>query len=88
MASHPVRVPEDVYDEAINAARLLGCTPGELFSRAWEAYRETPAFREDFSFFQKAFGAGDIEAVTGRLRERQAQRAKRRAAASRTRRGR
>ena len=88
MASHPVRVPDDVYDEAMNAARLLGCTPGELFARAWEAYRETPVFRKDFSLFQQAFAAGDIEAVTNRLREQQAQRAKRRAADSRARRGR
>jgi hypothetical protein len=73
-------------DEAVGAPRLLGCTPGEQFARAWETYRESPGVREGFTFIQKAFATGDIEAATERLRERSVQRAKHRAAASRSRR--
>src|SRR5438270_412049 len=88
MASHPFGVPDEVYDEVHNASRLFGQTPGELLARAWEAYRQSPEFREDFTYFQKAFSVGDINAVTGRLRERQGQRAGERARVSRAKRGR
>ncbi|MGQ0826439.1 MAG: hypothetical protein ACT4OX_15650 [Actinomycetota bacterium] len=88
MASQPVRVPNEVYEEVQNAARLFDCTPGELFARAWESYRESPEFRDDFHTFQKAFASGDIDVVTQRLRERRTQRAADRSASSRARRGR
>jgi len=88
MSSHPVRVPDEVYDEVQNASRLLGQTPGELLARAWETYRQSPEFREDFTYFQKAFSVGDINAVTGRLREQQTQRAEERVRASRSKRAR
>jgi hypothetical protein len=88
MASQPVRVPDSVYEELQNAARLIGCTPGELFERAWSSYRESPEFTEDFTAFQQAFAKGDINAVTERLRSASSERASRRAAASRKARGR
>jgi hypothetical protein len=88
MASQPVRVPDEVHEEVQNAARLLGCTAGELLARAWLAYRESPEFRDEFAFFQKAFSKGDIDAITERLRSQAVTRAADRAVASRTRRGR
>jgi len=88
MATQPVRVPDEVHEEVQNAARLLGCTSGELLARAWLAYRESPEFREEFASFQKAFATGDLDAVTGRLRAHASARAADRAAASRARRGR
>jgi hypothetical protein len=88
MATQPVRVPDEVHEEVQNAARLLGCTSGELLARAWLAYRQSPEFREEFAFFQKAFSAGDLDAVTEHLRGLGTARAADRAAASRARRGR
>jgi hypothetical protein len=88
MASQPVRVPDEVHEEVQNAARLLGCTSGELLARAWLAYRQSPEFREQFGFFQKAFAKGDIDAITERLRNQAVNRAADRAAAGRARRGR
>lgn len=88
MASQPVRVPDNVYEELQNAARLMDCTPGELLERAWSSYRQTPEFTEDFTAFQKAFAKGDIDAVTERLRTASAERAARRAETSRLARGR
>ena len=88
MASQPVRVPDNVYEELQNAARLMDCTPGELLERAWTSYRQTPEFTDDFTAFQKAFAKGDIDAVTERLRTANAERAARRAEKSRAARGR
>ncbi|MGH9042105.1 MAG: hypothetical protein ACRDZ3_17945 [Acidimicrobiia bacterium] len=46
-------------------ARLLDCTPRERLTCAWLAYRQSPAFRDEFAFFQKAFSSGDLDAITG-----------------------
>jgi hypothetical protein len=88
MATQPVRVPNEVHEEVQNAARLLGCTSGDLLARAWLSYRQSPEFREEFAFFQRAFSAGDLDAVTEHLRGLGAARAVEGAAASRARRGR
>jgi hypothetical protein len=87
MATQPVRVPDEVHDEVRSAARLLGCTSGELLARAWLAYRQLPEFREEFASFQKAFSAGDLDAVTEHLRRLGATRASDRATAGRAERG-
>lgn len=87
MATQPVRVPDQVHEEVQNAARLLGCTSGELLARAWLAFRQSPEFREEFAFFQKAFSAGDLDAVTERLRRLGVTRANDRATAGRAERG-
>lgn len=87
MATQPVRVPDEVHEEVQNAARLLGCTSGELLARAWLAFRQSPEFREEFTFFQKAFSAGDLDAVTEHLRRLGVTRASDRATAGRAERG-
>jgi hypothetical protein len=76
-----IRVPEAVHNEVRSAARMFGCTPAELLERAWSAYRDSPEFAEDLSFFQKAVAAGDFGAITARLQERSRERAHQRAAA-------
>ncbi len=53
---------------------------------AWEAYRESPEFRETFAHAQKAFATGDLSALTEHLAERQTDRVSRRAARTRRRR--
>lgn len=83
MASSPIRVPEEIHAEVQAASRLLDCSSGELVRRAWEAYRDTPEFQDDFRFAQKAFASGDLGEIAERLRERGEQRAARRAAAIR-----
>lgn len=80
MASAPIRVPEETHAEVQAAARLLDCSSGELLRRAWQAYRGTPEFQDDFRFAQKAFASGDLGVIAERLRERGEQRAAQRAA--------
>ena len=82
MSSIPMRVPEDVHSEVQAAARLLDRSPGELLRQAWEVYRKTPEFREDFTAAQKAFASGDVAAIAARLEERGQERAARRAKAA------
>lgn len=81
--SRVMRVPDDVRSEVQAAARLLDQTPGELLRQAWEVYRQTPEFHEDFAFAQKAFAGGDLTAIAARLEERAQERASRRAGAVR-----
>jgi hypothetical protein len=83
MTSKTVRVPEHVYAEVSGAAHLLDCAPGELLQRAWLAYRASPEFTEDFTFAQKAFAVGDLDAIAARLEEQRQERARRRAARAR-----
>lgn len=77
MATNPIRVPDTVHGEVHTAARLLGCNAADLLARAWEAYRQSPEFVSEFEFAQKALSVGDIDAVSVRLHEQAAQRAKR-----------
>jgi hypothetical protein len=81
MATNPVRVPEAVHNEVHTAARLLGCNAAELLERAWESFRQSPAFLAEFHLAQKAFSVGDLDHVASRLHEQSRQRAKQRAAA-------
>lgn len=81
MATNPVRVPEAVHNEVHTAARLLGCNAAELLERAWESFRQSPAFIAEFELAQKAFSVGDLDHVASRLHEQAAERAQRRAAA-------
>jgi hypothetical protein len=81
MATNPVRVPEAVHNEVHTAARLLGCNAAELLERAWESFRQSPAFIAEFELAQKAFSVGDLDRVASRLHEQSADRAQRRAAA-------
>ncbi len=69
------------YTEVQAAAHLLGCNAAELLERAWNAYRQTPDFREDFEHAQKAISVGDLDSIASRLQERSAARAKQRAEA-------
>lgn len=87
MPTQPVRVPDGVHSEVQAAARVMGCTPAELLERAWEQYRATPEFRDDFAFAQKAFQVGDLEGLANRLQERGEARAAERAARVRSLRG-
>ncbi len=87
MATNPVRVPEAVHNEVHTAARLLGCNAAELLERAWEAFRQSPAFIAEFDLARKAFSVGDLDQVASRLYERGADRAKERAAAVKALRG-
>lgn len=80
MPTRPIRVPEPVHAEVQAASRLLGTPASELMRAAWEAYRESPEFRETFTYAQKAFATGDLSALTEHLAERQADRVARRAA--------
>jgi hypothetical protein len=66
--SVPVRVPDDIHEEVNAAARFLGCTPGELLQRSWEAYRSTSKFKEDFELAQKALAVGDFDALVDHYR--------------------
>jgi hypothetical protein len=50
---------------------------------AWDAYRESPEFRETFSVAQKAFVTGDLSALTEHLAQHRAERISRRAARTR-----
>jgi len=79
MATNPVRVPETVHNEVHTAARLLGCNAAELLERAWQSFRQSPEFLNDFEQAQKAFSVGDLDHVASRLYEQSAHRAKRRA---------
>lgn len=81
--SQVVRVPDEVHSEVNAAARLLDRTPGELLKLAWDAYRQTPEFQDDFTFAQKAFATGDLKTIAARLDEHAQERAARRAAAVR-----
>jgi hypothetical protein len=81
MATNPVRVPEAVHNEVHTAARLLGCNAAELLERAWESFRQSPAFLAEFELAQKAFSVGDLDHVASRLYEQSTDRAKQRAAA-------
>ncbi len=73
--SAPIRVPDDVHREVQGAARLFGCTPGDLLERAWEAYRKTPEFKGDFELAQKALKAGDVAILADHYRDRRRSRA-------------
>jgi hypothetical protein len=86
MRTKTIRVPEPVHQEVQNAAEMLGYTPAELLEKAWAAYRKSREFNDDFLFSQKAFAAGDADAVMGRLQERRKQRASRQNTATRSRR--
>jgi hypothetical protein len=81
MATNPVRVPEAVHNEVHAASRLLGCNASELLERAWQSFRESPAFLADFELAQKAFSIGDLDHVAARLHEQSTDRARERAAA-------
>jgi hypothetical protein len=81
MATNPVRVPAAVHSEVLTAARVLGCSAAELLERAWEEYRQSPAFREEFEQAQKAFSVGDLDHLATWLTEKSSERARRRAAA-------
>jgi hypothetical protein len=81
VVSVPVRVPNEIHEEVNAAANLLGCTPGELLQRSWEAYSASPKFREEFEFAQKALQVGDIKILAERYRESRQQRAAGRTAA-------
>jgi hypothetical protein len=83
MATNPTRIPDQTYREVSTAARLLGCTPGDLLSRAWESYQMTPEFREDFTTAQKALEVGDLDFLSRHLQDRAKQRAAARAQAVR-----
>jgi hypothetical protein len=74
--SAPVRVPDDLYREVQGAARLLGCTPGELLERAWDAYRAGPELKGDFELAQKALQSGDVGLLADHYRERRHSRAR------------
>jgi hypothetical protein len=80
MATNPIRVPEDVHNEVLTAARVIGCNASELLERAWNLYRHTPEFVADFELAQKAFSVGDLNAIASRLNEQAADRARQRAA--------
>lgn len=80
MATNPVRVPEAVHNEVHTAARLLGCNAAELLERAWESFRQSPAFVAEFELAQKAFSVGDLDHIASRLYEQSTDRAKHRAA--------
>jgi hypothetical protein len=67
--TRPVRVDRETYEELQASSRLLGLTPAGLLRRAWETYKETPEFREQFEWAQKAFAVGDIDALTRMLDE-------------------
>ena len=81
--SNVMRVPGDLHAEVVTAAHMLDRTPGELLQRAWELYRQTPEFHEDFTFAQRAFASGDLKVIAARLQERGQERASRRAAMAR-----
>ncbi len=81
MATNPVRVPESVHTEVQTASRMLGCSTSELMERAWEAFRQSPGFIEEFEFARKAFSVGDLEAVANSLHVQGKNRARERAAA-------
>lgn len=69
MATQPVRVKEDTYEELQGASRLLGQTPAELLSRAWRLYKESPEFRDEFELARKAFSVGDLNVIADMLEE-------------------
>ena len=83
MPTQPIRVPEPVHAEVQAASRLLGTPASELMRAAWEAYRESPEFRETFAYAQKAFATGDLSSLTEHLADRQTDRVARRAARTR-----
>jgi hypothetical protein len=87
MSTQPIRVPKPVHAEVQTASRLLGTPASELMRAAWEAYRESPEFRETFATAQKAFAASDLSALSEHLAERQSDRVARRAARTRGLRG-
>jgi hypothetical protein len=80
MATSPVRVPDAVREEAIAAARLLGCSPGDLLADAWKAYVATPDFRSSFEDAQKAIVGNDLSFIKRNLDEAARRRAAVRAA--------
>jgi hypothetical protein len=77
----PVRVPEVVRGEVLAAARLLGCNAAELLERAWESFRRSPEFVEEFDLARKAFSVGDLDIISTRLHAQGVERAQQRAAA-------
>jgi hypothetical protein len=81
--SVPVRVPEEIHEEVNAASRILGCTPGELLQRSWEAYRATPQFKETFQFAQKALSVGDLGILADHYRSARHERAAAKAAVAR-----
>ena len=83
MASVPVRVPEETHEQVNAASRILGCTPGELLQRSWEAYRGTPQFKETFQLAQKALTVGDLGVLADHYRSARHERAVAKAVAAR-----
>lgn len=83
MPTQPMRVPDSVHAEVQAASRLLGTPASDLMRAAWEAYRESPEFRETFTHAQKAFATGNLSALTEHLADRQTDRVARRAARTR-----
>lgn len=81
MATAPIRVPESVRGEVQTASRLLGCNASDLLARAWEQFRQSPEFKQEFELAQKAFSVGDLDTIARRLTERGAERAADRAVA-------
>jgi hypothetical protein len=81
--SVPVRVPEEIYEQVNAVSRVLGCTPGELLQRSWEAYRATPQFKETFELAQKAFAVGDLGVLADHYRSARYERAAAKAATAR-----
>lgn len=80
MPTQPIRVPEPVHAEVQAASRLLGTPASELMRAAWEAYRESPEFRETLTYAQKAFATGDLSTLTEHLAEHREDRVARRSA--------
>lgn len=78
--STPVRVPDQLHQEIQGAARVLGCTPGELLLQAWEVFRQSPSFKHDFEQAQKAFQTGDLTFLADQYRDRRRSKAEAKAA--------
>ena len=78
--TRPLRVPESIHQEVSAAAQMLGETPSVLLARAWDAYKGTSDFQQDFNTFQKAYATGDFDIIVSTLSARSHERARQKAA--------
>lgn len=67
MATQPVRIEADTYQEVQGASRLLGRTPAELLARAWDQFKVTDEFRKEFHHVQQIVASGDLAELTRHL---------------------
>lgn len=76
----PVRIPLQVGLEVRATALVLDMSAAEVLEQAWNHFKASPEFKEQFLSYQEAFASGDLESIATELHRRSVERAVERAA--------